>query len=68
MKRRVDNKDLIVLYLNKIFSKVPDFETEEELKEWLRKENAKPQEQIDAECRKILDEARKQLEDAEYLY
>ena len=68
MKKPVDDKDLIVLFIKKILSRAPEFTTEEELREWLRKEIAKPKEQIAAESNKILEEARKQLEDATYLY
>jgi hypothetical protein len=51
-----------------MLSSIPDFETVEELNKWLRNETAKPQEQIDAECRNVLEEARKELENCTYLY
>lgn len=66
--RRIDNKDLIACYLHKMLSSIPDFETVEELNKWLRNETAKPQEQIDAEYRNVLEEARKELENCTYLY
>ena len=68
MKRRIDNKDLIVLCLRKAFAEASKFETVEKLKEWLRKENAKPQWQINAECRKLIKEAREELENWAYLH
>jgi hypothetical protein len=67
-KRRIDNKDLIVLCLRKAFADASKFETIEELKDWLRKENAKPQWQINAEILKLIKEAREELEKCTYLY
>ena len=68
MKRRIDNKDMIVLCLRKAFADAANFETVEELKDWLRKKNAQPHEQLDAEWRKLIDEAKDELENCTYLH
>lgn len=47
---------------------MPLFATEDVLEDWLWKKSTKPKEQVEAECRKVLHEARKQFEDATYLY
>ena len=67
-KRRIDNKDLIILCIRKAFADASKFETVEELKDWFRKEKAKPQEQIDAEFRKLIKDAKEELENCTYLY
>lgn len=68
MKHRVHNKDLIVLYLNKMLSRIPSFETEDEMREWFQREAARPRDEVYADCRKVLEEAREELENAAYLY
>lgn len=70
MKRTVNNKDILVYALNKSLAAVPDQElgSIDEFKDFLRKEIAKPQSQVTAETKKIVDQARKELENATYLY
>ena len=60
--RKVSNKDILVLTLTKIFDSCPEFETEEEFMDWLKKEAQRPPEELAAEGRRFAQEARKELE------
>jgi hypothetical protein len=68
MKRKPDNLDIIHLTLHKIFSSVPNFETDAELIEFLEKDAKRPRAERIAEGGRLMEEAIKELENCEYLY
>ena len=68
MKRKVNNRDLVALTIHKIMSSCPSFETEKAFIEYLRKDAKRPKAERIAEGRKLMNEAKKELENAIYLY
>ena len=54
--------------MNKIIGSIPECKTEEELRDFLRKDALRPREDRIAEGRRLLEESKQQLEQSELLY
>lgn len=70
LKPKANNKELLGLTLTKLFNSFPDVEvnSKEEYIEELRKLAARPQHEVEAQVRKAVADAKRDLESCTYLY